>query len=160
MLPRWYLVVFIICLIAILIVSSYNIYENFRIKKKCPRSCQESQDILIGLNIIIIVLTFILLMGYWFIGDDTPKPPVAVPTLAVAPVAVGPVAVGPTSNGLPNTMQSPMTNGSPHAIFASPQALQYLLASNYMPNMTQPTVETCSPFSGTEWKSVDVAQKI
>jgi hypothetical protein len=140
MLPRWYLVVFIICLIAILIVSSYNIYENFRIKKKCPRSCQESQDILIGLNIIIIVLTFILLLGYWFIGDD-PKP---APALASKPpMIMQQQAQGPQG----------MMNG---------QGFQYFFVPNLSMGSNVPnSIETCNPFpTNGDWKNIDVAQKL
>jgi hypothetical protein len=79
MFARWYLILFIIFLILILIVSVYNIYENVRIKRKCPKECYESQDILIWLNAIVIGLILILLIGYIFSGERSQSVPQMYP---------------------------------------------------------------------------------
>jgi len=73
MLSRWYLILFIVSLLVLLIILGYNIYENWRIKRDCPESCQESQDILIWLNGLAIFLILVLLLGYFFSDDSSSK---------------------------------------------------------------------------------------
>jgi hypothetical protein len=55
-----------------LIISGYNLYETYRIKSKVPQEYQESQDILIVLNIIAIAIALILLFGYYFAKESPP----------------------------------------------------------------------------------------
>lgn len=70
-LSRWYVILFFIFVILILIISAYNLYENYRIKTQVPSQYQESQDILFVLNIIAIVIALILLIGYYYAGDKS-----------------------------------------------------------------------------------------
>lgn len=68
---RWYVVLFFVFVILILFICGYNLYETYRIKSQVPQEFQESQDILLVLNIIGIVIALILLIGYYFAGDKT-----------------------------------------------------------------------------------------
>ena len=132
MLATWYLIIFIIFLIAIIFVASFNLYENERIKKKCPTSCQENQDMLLILNAIVIFIAVVLLFGYYFSSESCdpktmtsmqqmqsrPTVPLAAPSLAAPSLAapsipvLGPVAapmVRPTMQMQPQ-MQMSSTN--------------------------------------------------
>ena len=109
MLATWYLIIFIIFLIAIIFVASFNLYENERIKKKCPTSCQENQDMLLILNAIVIFIAVVLLFGYYFSSESCdpktmtsmqqmqsrPTVPLAAPSL-VAPSLAAPSLVAPS----------------------------------------------------------------
>lgn len=68
---RWYIVLFFVFVILIFFICGYNLYETYRIKTQVPQDFHESQDILIVLNIIGIVIALILLIGYYFAGDKT-----------------------------------------------------------------------------------------
>jgi preprotein translocase subunit SecG len=65
MIAGWYLILFIITIIFLLFVASFNIYEQQRIKTKC-KDCVENQDMLLILNAISIFLVVCLLFGYFF----------------------------------------------------------------------------------------------
>lgn len=65
MIAGWYLILFIITIIFLLFVASFNIYEQERIKRKC-KTCVENQDILLILNAIAMFLVLVLLFGYFF----------------------------------------------------------------------------------------------
>lgn len=65
MTKRWYLILFIVTILFILFVASFNIYEQNRIKNEC-KSCVQNQDMLLLLNGIIIFLAILLIFGYFF----------------------------------------------------------------------------------------------
>ena len=65
MIAGWYLILFILTIIFLLFVASFNIYEQERIKRKC-KTCVENQDILLILNVIAMFLVLVLLFGYFF----------------------------------------------------------------------------------------------
>jgi hypothetical protein len=69
MFSKWYLVLFILTLIVLLFVVGYNIYEHYQIKKNCPNQCSENTNMLFWLNIIVMVLIFILIIGFFFARD-------------------------------------------------------------------------------------------
>ena len=65
MIAGWYLILFILTIIFLLFVASFNIYEQERIKRKC-KTCVENQDVLLILNAIAMFLVLVLLFGYFF----------------------------------------------------------------------------------------------
>jgi hypothetical protein len=65
MIAGWFLILFILTIIFLLFVASFNIYEQERIKRKC-KTCVENQDILLILNVIAMFLVLVLLFGYFF----------------------------------------------------------------------------------------------
>jgi uncharacterized BrkB/YihY/UPF0761 family membrane protein len=94
MFSRWYVVLFFVFVIVILVTASYNLYETLRIKSQVPQDLQESQDILIVLNVVSIILCIILLIGYYFSSDKSIRTPVLNP---VSPSCSYPFDAYPTS---------------------------------------------------------------
>lgn len=108
MLSRWYLILFIISLLVLLIIIGYNIYENWRVKRDCPETCQESQDILIWLNGLALFLILVLLLGYLFSDDSTCKkmPTSTINILETASRTNGSTPVMPLSDGVQSSNMS------------------------------------------------------
>ncbi len=68
MFAKWYLVLFVLSLIVLLFVLSYNIYEYLQNKNNL-KSTTESQDILFWFNVGALVLVVILVLGFFFSRD-------------------------------------------------------------------------------------------
>lgn len=94
---KWYVVLFFVFVVIILITASYNLYETFRIKSQVPQDLQESQDILIVMNIICILLSVFLLVGYYFSADKGSCVPALKQNINVPPIMFAPNNIRPNS---------------------------------------------------------------
>ena len=152
MLSRWYLILFIISLLVLLIIIGYNIYENWRVKRDCPETCQESQVILIWLNGLALFLILVLLFGYLFSDDSTCKK-MPTSTINILGSASGTNGM-PLSNGVQNSNMS--LQGYSPIYFDSVNCPR---AANSLSPTTPISATSMNPFNyGTE--RIDIISKL